>query len=175
MENRNEVISYDYRTIKVRRENETMATDAYANLGWQFVGSSFSEGSIFSVNLSFKRDRKIEGKQKLLKQQEQADRSLQSIERLQNEKKTAGNVPALTTGIIGSLILGGGMATVMEFTAGSIGLMIGGIALGVVGLGICGLAWLVYKKVRSNRHAKLVPLLEDEYNRLADICEVINE
>ena len=61
------VISYDYKTIKVKRNIETLVCDTYENLGWQLTNTSSVEGSIFYVNLSFKRDRKVQNKVELLK------------------------------------------------------------------------------------------------------------
>lgn len=165
-----EIITYDYKTVRVKREMEAMTTDAYENLGWELVGSSLAQGAIFHVNLSFKRDRKIADKQNLLKLQEKIDCTLQNIEVLQNKKRTAGSIPALTTGIAGTLTFGGGMSMVLVLGE-TLGCLIGGIALGVVGIGIALLALPIYKKIRKHRLAKIEPILEDEYNRLADICE----
>jgi len=170
MEKGKEIISYDYKTIRVRRQIETVATDAYEALGWELVGSSVFEGGIFHVVLSFKRDRRISNKEELLKLQAKADKLLINIETLQRKKRNAGTTPAIATGIVGALALGGGMSIVIEL-AGTVGWMIGGIALGVVGLGICGLAWLIYNKVKNGQEAKIAPMLEEEYNKLADLCE----
>lgn len=173
---KNEVLSYDYRTIRVRRQMETMTQDAYEALGWEMVGSSVSEGGIFHVNLSFKRDRKIANKQELLKKQEKIDAILMNIEILQNKKKHGGMAPGITTGIIGTLTLGGGMSMVLELAVGgAVGWMIGGIALGVVGIGICGLAWLIGTKAKQRRIQKIDPILESEFNKLADLCEEIKK
>jgi len=174
MENKKEVITYDYKTVRVRRDMETMTTDAYENLGWEFVGSNVSGGAIFHINISFKRDRKIANKQELLKAQDKVDKVLLNVEYLKNKKKTAGLSSGITTGIIGTLALGGGMAMVIEGT-GTTAILIGGIALGVVGLGICALAWLIGKKVKNRKIAKIDPMLEDEYNKLADYCEEVKK
>jgi len=170
MDNAREVITYDYKTITVKRQMETMAADAYENLGWEFIGSSLAGGSIFNVNLSFKRDRKIADKQKLLKLQERIDNTLQHAEALLGKKRTAGMIPALTVGIAGALIFGGGMSMVLTLIE-TVGFVIGGVALGIAGLGVALLAWPIYKKVRKTTLAKIEPILEDEFNRLADICE----
>ena len=172
MENNKEVITYDYKTVTVKREMEAMTADAYENLGWEFLGSSIAGGAIFHVNLSFKRSRKIDGKHNLLKLQEKIDGTLQSIEVLQNKKRTAGSIFALTVGITGTLIFGGGMSMVL--TLSGAGFMIGGILLGLLGAVIALPAWPIYKKVKKDRISKIQPMLEDEYNKLADICEEAN-
>lgn len=162
-------ITYDYKTIKIKREMETMTADAYANLGWEMTGSSVAEGAVFHVNLSFKRNRKIENKAQLLKLQEKIDSILLNIETLQNNKKTAGVIPSITVGIIGALTFGGGMSMTMLLE--EIGYIIGGIAIGLTGIGIGLLAWAIYKKTKRNKISKLNPILESEYDKLADVCE----
>lgn len=160
---------YDYKTIKVKRNIETLVCDTYENLGWELTNTSSVEGSIFYVNLSFKRNRKIENKVELLKLQEKADSVISSIESLQNQKKNAGMAGALSTGIVGALIFGGGMS--MSMLLNGVGFMIGGIALGLVGAGVCALAYPLFKKVNKKKNTALQPLLESEFDKLGDICE----
>lgn len=162
-------ITFDYKTIKVKREIETLICDTYENLGWELTSTSAAEGSLFYVNLSFKRDRKIANKVELLKLQEKAESIVLSIENLQSKKKNAGLVSSLSIGIVGTLIFGGGMS--MSMLLSGAGFMIGGIALGVVGIGICTLAYPVFKKINRKKNAQIIPLLETEYDKLADICE----
>ena len=162
-------ISYDYKTIKVKRSIETLVCDTYENLGWEMTNTSSVEGSIFYVNLSFKRDRKIANKTELLKLQEKADSVIASIEALQNKQKNSGLAEAVTTGTIGALTFGGGMS--MCLTLSGVGFMIGGIALGVVGAGICALAYPLFKKLNKKKSSNIQPILESEFDKLADICE----
>lgn len=163
-----DAVTYDYKTIKVKREIEALVCDTYENLGWTLTSTSSVEGSLFHINLSFKRDRKIENKSSLLKLQERADSTLASIDALQNKKKNAGLVEALSTGIAGTLTFGGGMS--MCLLLQGIGYMIGGIALGIVGAGICALAYPLFKKINRKKVSRIEPILESEYDKLADIC-----
>ena len=163
------VTSYDYKTIKVKRNIETLVCDTYENLGWKLTSTSAVEGSIFYVNLSFKRDRKIENKIELLKLQENADNVITNIENLQNKKKNAGFIGALTTGIVGALTFGGGMS--MTMLLHGIGYMLGGIAIGLVGIGICALAYPLFKQINKKKNTEIQPILESEYDKLSDICE----
>lgn len=162
-------ITYDYKTIKVKREVEALVCDTYENLGWTLTSTSSVEGSLFYINLSFKRDRKIQNKSALLKLQERADECVANIDTLQTKKKNAGMVESLTTGIVGTLTFGGGLSMCMLLSG--IGYMIGGIALGLVGAGICGLAYPIFKKINRKKTSLLQPMLECEYDKLADICE----
>lgn len=164
-----EVVVYDYKTIKVKREIESLVTDTYENLGWELTNTSAVEDSIFSINLSFKRDRKINNKLELLKLQEKADSIISNIESLQSKKKNSGLIPAITTGVIGALVFGGGMSMCMLLQG--IGYMIGGIALGLVGAGICVIAYPIFKNVNKKARVKIEPLIENEFDKLADVCE----
>lgn len=163
------VISYDYKTIKVKREIETLVCDTYENLGWELTNTSSVEGSLFYINLSFKRDRKTANKVELLKLQERADNVIATIENLQKKKKTAGLGASISTGVVGALTFGGGMSMCMVLSG--IGYMIGGIALGIVGAGICALAYPIFKNINKKQSVKIQPILESEFDKLADICE----
>jgi len=93
-ENESGVFVYDYRTISIRRETEAMAADAYTALGWEIVGSSVFGFSIFGSELSLKRPRKIENKQKLLEIQKQVDELLEKIDKLHIKQKGLSILPA---------------------------------------------------------------------------------
>ena len=162
-------ITYDYKTIKVKRSIETLVCDTYENLGWELTNTSSVEGSIFYINLSFKRSRKIENKVELLKLQERADSVVATIDNLQSKKKNAGFVGSLSTGIVGALTFGGGMSMCMLLRG--VGYMIGGIALGLVGAGICAIAYPIFKKVNKKKTTEIEPILESEFDKLSDICE----
>lgn len=163
------VLVYDYKTIKVKRSIETLVCDTYERLGWELTNTSAVEGSLFYVNLSFKRDRKINNKVELLKLQEKAESIINNIESLQQKKKNGGMIGALSVGIVGTLTFGGGLSMTMLLSG--IGYLIGGIALGLVGAGICAFAYPIFKKINKNTNAKVQPILESEYDKLADICE----
>lgn len=163
------IISYDYKTIKVKRSVETLVCDTYENLGWQLTNTSSVEGSIFYINLSFKRDRKIANKIELLKLQDKADTAIATIYNLQNKKKNAGMAESLSVGTIGALVFGGGMS--MSMLLKGVGFMIGGIALGLAGIAICALAYPLFKKVNKKKNTQIEPLLESEFDKLADIAE----
>lgn len=160
---------YDYKTIKVKRSVETLVCDTYENLGWELTNTSAVEGSLFHINLSFKRNRKIENKVELLKLQEKVDNTIANIDALQNKRKNAGLVGALSTGIAGALVFGGGMSMTMLLSG--VGYMIGGIALGLVGAGICALSYPIFKKINKKKNTEINPILECEYDKLADFCE----
>lgn len=146
-----------------------MLTDAYATLGWEVTATTMADVSLRYVNVSFKRDRKIEHKNELNVLQAKLDASIANIEKLSAAKKNAGLPQALTMGTIGALTLGGGMSMVM--TLGGVGFMAGGIALGVVGIAVGLLGWPVHSKIKKKALTKLDPLTEEEYKKFSAVCE----
>jgi len=169
-----EIVSYDYKTFTVRREVEGMAADAFEALGWSLVGTSVSIGAMSCINLSFKRDRRINNKQELLHHQERIERTLQIIDTLHNKKRSAGVASSIATGVIGTLIFGGGMSIGFELYPNK-WWVASGIVLGVLGLAYASTAWFMYKLWRKRKSRVIDPLLEDEYNKLADYCEATNK
>lgn len=162
-------VTYDYKTVRVKRELETMLTDAYSNLGWEVTNTTLAEGSLSYVNVSFKRDRKIQNKMELNKIQEKVNNVLANIEKLQSKKKSAGVPEGVTVGCIGALAFGGGMS--MCLTLSGVAFMVGGIALGVVGIGIALLGWLTHNKIKRKKVSQIEPMLESEFDKLSDLCE----
>ena len=163
------LVTYDYKTIKVKRNIETLVCDTYVNLGWELTNTSSAEGSIFYVNLSFKRDTKAKNKIELLKLQEKADSIIATIENLQSKKKSAGTGASIGVGVLGTLTFGGGMSICM--TLSGIGFLLGGIALGLVGAVICALAYPLFKKINKKANVSITPIIESEYDKLSDISE----
>lgn len=171
--NKEKAITFDYKTVRVKRSMEAMLTDAYEILGYEVTNTQMAEGSLNSVNVSFKRNRKIENKMELLKLQEKIDSTLNNIDKLSCAKKNAGIAEGVTVGTIGALTFGGGMSMVMCLEG--LGFLIGGIALGVVGLGVGLLGWLTHNKVQKKKLEKLEPIYQSELDKLSDLCEEANK
>lgn len=167
-------ITYDYKTIKVKRELEHMVVDAYRNMGWELTTSSISESNIFCLNLSFKRDRKINNKMPLIKINEQIDSTLKNIELLQDKKKSAGVVSGVSVGTIGTLIFGGGLSMVL-LKSSVLGFIIGGVALGAVGAAVALSAYFISRSNKNKTISKVQPMLENEYDKLSELCEKAND
>ena len=77
-------------------------------------------------------------------------------------------------GCIAALVLGGGMCLVM-LIEGSVPALIGGIFLGVAGLALCGVNYLIYKKLAAKKTRELLPVIDQTEEKLADILERGNE
>ena len=175
MENQkeNKPLTYDYKTVRVKRDMEAMYTDAYENLGWEVTSTTLADASMSYVNVSFKRDRKIVNKTELNKLQDEIDEVLTNIEKTKSKKANAGVVEGVSTGVVGALVFGGGMS--MSMVLEGIGFLIGGIALGVVGIGVMFLGWLVHNKVQKKKLTKLEPIYQEQLDKLSELCEQANK
>ena len=165
-------VVYDYKTVRVKRDMEAMLVDSYEALGYEITNTSLAEGSLNCVNVSMKRNRKINNKINLIKCQEKVDNILNNIEKLQRGKRDAGMAEGITTGAVGTLIFGGGMS--MCLCLNGLGYLIGGIALGMAGVGVGLLGWLIHSKVKKRKLTVIEPALESELNKLSDILEEAN-
>ena len=85
---------------------------------------------------------------------------LDELQALDDKVKTPGTVVSFILGILGSLVMGAGMANVMVWSNMTVGL-----ALGIPGMILALLAYPAYKGItgsRKKKYARQVMLLSDE-------------
>ncbi len=159
--------TYEYATKTVKASRQTAEIDMREAFGWEAteVNANLTGG----VNISLKRDRKINHKAELNRLERKADAIAQNIAQLEGAKKRFARVFAYTFGSLASIVLGGGMCLCM--LVGSVPAMIGGIALGAVGIAGCAINYHLYKKLVDKKTEKLMPVIEENEERLATVCE----
>lgn len=79
---------------------------------------------------------------------------LETLIRLDKQTEKKGQAVSIALGVIGSLLLGVGMCCTMVWNTGLITMVIG-IVIGVLGMGIMGLAYPTYKKLTARERAKI--------------------
>ena len=165
-------VSYEYKTVAVKASDKTRALDMYEAFGWE--ANSVTPSLSGSVTLSLRRDRKQKHKSELVKLERQAKSMFDFIGAMESSKTLGASIFAYIFGIIGALVLGGGMCLVMLVT-GNVAAFVGGIALGVVGLLLCGINYPIYKKLADKKTKEVLPLIDESEEKLADILERGNE
>jgi hypothetical protein len=85
--------------------------------------------------------------------QTQQENKTDMLRRLDRSVSNAGRSPAITLGTIASLILGTGMALIMEFQT----LMILGLLLGLIGIVGMVAAYPLYKSITKKERERLTP------------------
>lgn len=165
-------VSYEYVTKTVKAKDQTRAIDLYESFGWEVTQTTPT--AVDGVTLSLKRDRKIKHKQELVKLERQAEELFATIGRQQSAKTCGASVFSYIFGCIAALILGGGMSLTM-LIEGSVPAMVGGIFLGIVGIAMCGVNYLIYKKLAEKKTKQLLPIIDDNEEKLANLLERGNE
>ena len=165
-------VSYEYRTKTVKAKDQTKAIDMYEAFGWEVT--STSPALVDGVTLSLKRDRKQKHKQELTKLERQAEDVFETINGLHRAKTEGASIFAYIFGCIATLILGGGMCLCM-LTENNIPAFAVGIILGVAGIALCGINYLIYKKIAAKKTKQILPVIDDNEEKLANILEKGND
>lgn len=165
-------VSYEYRTKTVKAKDQTKAIDMYEAFGWEVTATSPS--AIDGVTISLKRNRKQKHKQELSKLERQAEDVFEAINDLHRAKTAGASVFAYIFGCVAALILGGGMCLTM-LVENSIPAFVGGIILGLFGIALCGVNYLIYKKLVAKKTKTLLPVIDDNEEKLANLLEKGND
>ena len=108
-------IAYEYLSLNVNTEKEPLYIDCYENFGWTLINNTglvdkedyyinnYSYNN--TINLKFKRDRKIKNKNQLLYLQRKLESSLKEIDKLEKEPYSKGFTYSMAIGMIVSLII----------------------------------------------------------------------
>lgn len=164
-------ITYEYRTKTVKAKDRTRVMDMSEAFGWEVTVTT---PTIEGVTVSLKRDRKIKHKQELMKLERQADETFSAINKLNSAKTLTASVFAYIFGCIAALILGGGMCMTM-LTENNIPAFVGGIVLGIAGIVLCSVNYLIYKKIEEKKTVQVIPLIDDNEEKLANILAKGND
>lgn len=165
-------VSYEYVTKAVKAKDQTKAMDMYEAFGWEVTATTPT--AIDGVTLSLKRDRKINHKQELTKLERQAEDLFATINRQHNAKTLGASIFAYIFGCIATLIFGGGMCLTM-LIENSTPALIGGIVLGLIGIVLCGLNYLIFKKLSEKKTKQLLPIIDNNEEKLANLLEKAND
>ncbi len=165
-------VSYEYRTVSVKANDQARAMDLYESFGWEITGTSAP--SVGGIALSLKRDRKQKHRQELNRLERQAEETLDMIYRLNSSKTRGASVFAYLFGVVSALVFGGGMCLVM-LVENSIPALVGGIVLGAVGIALCGINYPIFRKIAAKKTKEVLPVIDQTEEKLANILEKGND
>lgn len=165
-------VSYEYKTKTVKAKDQTKAIDIYEAFGWEVT--STTPTAIDGVTLSLKRDRKQKHKQELTKLERQAEDMFETINGLHRAKTAGASVFSYLFGCVAALILGGGMCLTM-LIQNNIPAFASGILLGFLGIALCGINYFIYKKLVVKKTKTLLPIIDDDEEKLANLLEKGND
>ena len=160
--------TYEYRTVTLKVKDQTRAIDMYEAFGWEVTATTPTY--VDGVTLSLKRDRKLKHKQELNKLERQAEETFTTINRLHRAKTLGASIFAYIFGVIAILVFGGGMCLSM-LIENSMPALVGSIVLGIVGIVLCGVNYLIYKKISEKKIKQILPIIDDNEEKFANILE----
>lgn len=163
-------VGYEYKDITVSRDMEAVYADGYENFGWSLEGSDTlpTLQGTNTVNLKFKRDRKIRNKAELTRLQHQFESCAGEIVSLERSKAMAAAIAAYGVGLIGTAFMAGSVFAYIS------GLLFPSIVLAVPGF----LGWIIpyfaYRRIKQSKTAKLAPIIDQKYDEIYTTCERAN-
>ena len=161
-------IGYDYKTVITSTEKASMYLDAYESFGWipdDAMPVRPQLGSI--VTLKLKRDRKILNKAELTRLQQHFEACMDEIASLDNSKIRTATIYSLVVGLIGTAFIAGSVFAVTNEPP----LILLCVILGIPGLIGWALPYFVFKHTAQKRADEVVPLIEQKYDEIHEICE----
>lgn len=159
-------IGYEYKDVTVTHGMEALWTDSMGSFGWALEGSTTSlTKGMNTVNLKFKRDRKIRNKAEITRLQRQFEAVVKEIESLEKSKTLGASAFAFGFGIIGTAFMAG---SVFSYTGGLIPLS---IILAVPGFIGWILPYFSYVRISNKRTASVTPLIDQQYDVIYETCE----
>ena len=161
-------ISYEYTTKTVKAKDQSKAIDMYEAFGYEIT--SVTPSTLNGITISLKRDRKQKHKTELKKLERQSEELFETINNLHAQKTRGASIFAYIFGIVSTLIFGGGMSLTMLEGRG-IPALIGGIALGILGLTLSFDNYLIYKSAAAKKTKQILPIIDDNEEKLANLLE----
>ena len=159
---------YEYKSITVKRDMVEIYEDCYKSFGWRYEGRRPSMSPVTSVDMKFKRDRRILNKMELTRLQRQFEGHMNEISKLEMSKSIASSVVAYIVGIVGTAFMAG---SVMSITAERIPLS---IILAIPAIIGWVLPYFLYKSIYNRKESEVTPLVEQHYDEIYEICEKAN-
>jgi hypothetical protein len=164
----NSFTGYEYKSITVDCDMESMYADGYQNFGWMLESTSKPLVGVNTIAMKFKRDRKIRNKAELTRLQRQFDACASEITRIEKSKNSHALTIALIVGLIGT-----------AFLAGATFAYLGGLIVLCIILALPGfIGWILphflYNSTYSKQAAKVDPLIEKKQDEIYEVCERAN-
>lgn len=178
-------VQYEYLSINVKSKKEPMYIDIYESFGWNLITATalvdvedyyINHTNISDekmINIKFKRDRKINNKEKLNSLQRECEENLKKINNLEKEPFSKGTANALTFGLLGCVFL----AISVFFITGMNSLLgyIIGTPIGIVGIAIWAYAYFKFKSIKEKLEEKNSPVIEEMTEKVYLICSKAHE
>lgn len=166
MNHKTAFVAYEYKTVELPRDLESLYLDTYANFGWHIDGRTAAPGNPLNTSVKLKRDRSIESRPVLAELQRQCDTALATITRLERSKSRSALQTSLTLGLIGAVFMALSVFGITEWDNMAIT-----VAGGAIGLTSWAAAYFSHDRAYAKRAAKVAPVIEQQYALVYETSE----
>lgn len=162
--------TYDYTSVVVNKELESVYIDTYESFGWELTTSELSmqnTNMTKNIKLSFKRDRKINKKSELNKLQKETEICFSNIKKFDKQKTSRATINALSIGLLAIIFIALSVFIITDYIR--ISRFFSGL-FGTLGILLCIPPYFIYRQTVTNSTEKIGPLIDKEYDKISDIC-----
>ncbi|MDD4532142.1 MAG: hypothetical protein PHW22_01750 [Bacilli bacterium] len=160
--------NYDYKILRVLREQEEISTDTYACHGYQLIHSQLVDPSLPYIDLSFQRSKKYAKNKELLKLDKDTGKHLEKLAKLNIELDSKGFGIGLIFAIIGLLILVMGLSLVFLWQDSNI-IFICGIISIILGIILILISIILTKIIHKESKGKIKIMMKNEESIISDM------
>lgn len=167
-------VGYEYKEIHTESEKASFLIDGYGCFGWEMDHNLPGNGRMSpssKVIIRMKRNRKIVNKMELTRLQRNFEACIKEIEMLENAKTSEATMYAIIIGIIGTAFMAG---SVFAVTAQPPQILLC-VLLAIPAFAGWTLPYIVYSKIVRRQTEKIVPLIEEKYDEIYELCEKGNK
>lgn len=165
-------VGYEYKEIISEKEKMSFMIDCYECFGWEIdqnyiakTGNAY--GPVSKAVIGMKRDRKIMNKMELTRLQRNFEACVREIDMLEQAKTSGATMWALFIGLLGTAFMAG---SVFAVTAQPPHIILC-IVLAIPAFAGWVLPLFVYRKIVQKQTEKMIPLIEEKYDEIYEICE----
>lgn len=158
-----EFVGYEYKEIDADGEHVSFLVDGYQNFGWEPDENPSNE----KKTIRLKRNRKIMNKMELTRLQGNFEGCLSEIEKLEKAKTTTATIYALVPGMIGTAFMAG---SVFAITSEAPHILLC-VLLAIPGFAGWIAPYFVYRRNAAKQTQRLMPLIEEKYDEMYELCE----
>ncbi|MDE7445633.1 MAG: hypothetical protein K2N15_08055 [Lachnospiraceae bacterium] len=174
---RKNFVGYEYKEIVAESTQVSFLLDGYECFGWELdeniAGGRESKNPSYQkkIPLHLKRNRKIINKTELTRLQRNFEACVKEIEALEKSKTSAATMYALIVAIIGTAFMAGSTFAVTAQPP----YIILSVLLAVPGFIGWIIPYFLYRKIAGEQTERIVPLIEQKYDEIYEICEKGNK
>lgn len=160
-------VGYDYKEIQTESSKASMYVDGYRHFGWVPDENQGPVKESGRIPLRLKRDRRIMNKTELTRLQRNFEDCMGQIEQLEKSKTSRATALSIGLGMVGTMFMAGSTFAV---TADPPIIWLC-VLLAIPGFAGWALPYFLFKHVVAKRTKIVMPLIEDKYDEVYEICE----